>query len=265
MSFKKFESNIQSQFGEDGVIEEIFNIIGTTSKICVEFGAWDGIHFSNTWNLWRNEDWNAILIEGDTVKYQDLIKNTQSFPKVKPLNMYVTHEGKNSLDNIFSDLDVENSIDLLSIDIDSDDYYVFKSLIIYNPRLIIVEYNPTIPPHLEIIQKPGEYFGCSALSLFKLGFEKNYNLVHMTDTNMFFVKGNEFEKMGLQELKMEELFPTQHLTNIMTSYDGQAIINQVPVYMQNPISSIKSENKNLRKIKVDSSVNLFHIDITLKD
>ena len=62
MSLRKFEYNVKSQNGEDGVIEEIFNRIGTKNNICVEFGAWDGIQLSNTFNLWNNREWNAVLI-----------------------------------------------------------------------------------------------------------------------------------------------------------------------------------------------------------
>jgi hypothetical protein len=46
-----YEKNITSQFGEDGIIEEVLNRIGIENASCVEFGAWDGKHFSNTWQL----------------------------------------------------------------------------------------------------------------------------------------------------------------------------------------------------------------------
>ena len=67
--FLQYSNNITSQFGEDGIIKEIFNRIGTKYKICVELGAWDGKHFSNTWNLWFNNEWHAILIEADKNKF----------------------------------------------------------------------------------------------------------------------------------------------------------------------------------------------------
>ena len=55
--------NVFSQFGEDGIIARIFEIIGLQSKACIEFGAWDGFHMSNTANLWT-KGWKGVLIEG---------------------------------------------------------------------------------------------------------------------------------------------------------------------------------------------------------
>ena len=65
--------NIYSQNGEDGVISSILAQIGTNSPEncwCVEFGAWDGKHLSNTFAL-VERGWNAVYIEGDEIKFQD--------------------------------------------------------------------------------------------------------------------------------------------------------------------------------------------------
>ncbi len=67
-NLKQFEKNVKSQFGEDGVIMEIFNRIGHGNKFCVEFGAWDGEYLSNSYNLFNNNGWHALLIEADAEK-----------------------------------------------------------------------------------------------------------------------------------------------------------------------------------------------------
>ena len=73
----EFAANNYSQFGEDGIIQEIFKVIGTKSKLTVEFGAWDGFLYSNTAALWaRDTSWKAVLIEGDPERYEDLVRNT---------------------------------------------------------------------------------------------------------------------------------------------------------------------------------------------
>ena len=64
----RFGRKVHSQGAEDGVTEEIFRVIGTRSKWCVEFGAWDGVFLSNTCNLIRNHGWSAVLIEGDKTR-----------------------------------------------------------------------------------------------------------------------------------------------------------------------------------------------------
>jgi hypothetical protein len=224
MELKKFETNIKSQFGEDGIIKEIFNLIGTSNKICVEFGAWDGIHFSNTWTLWHNEGWEALLIEGDSEKYQTLIANTSAFSNVKPYMAYVMPDGPNSLDEIFKKYNYPVNIDLLSIDIDGDDYYIFDGLKNYCPRLIVIEYNPTIPPSVELIQQKGEYFGASALSILKLAHKKGYKLVHVTETNLFLVNNEDFDKLGKKEKPLADLFLNKHMASIVSSYDGKTFL-----------------------------------------
>ena len=72
--YEQYNYNIYSQNGEDGVIEELLNRLNITNGWVCEFGAWDGIHLSNTFNLIKNKSFNAVLIEGDKNKYIDLLK-----------------------------------------------------------------------------------------------------------------------------------------------------------------------------------------------
>ncbi|MEP7167925.1 MAG: FkbM family methyltransferase [Bacteroidota bacterium] len=252
--FKKFEKNIKSQFGEDGVIEEIFSRIKTENKTCVEFGAWDGEHMSNTWNLWHNHQWKAILIEGEKDRCDELKKYTKDY-NVNPINAFVAVEGKNSLDTILSKTDFPENIDLLSIDIDGDDYYIFQSLKKYKPRLILIEYNPTIPPHLEMVQAEGEYFGASALALVNLAHKKGYGLVHITVTNLIFVHQNDFEKLNINEPELSSIFPDELLVYVFTSYDGKPYLSKSLAYATTLTKLDELKNLNtIMKQKIKSAV-----------
>lgn len=230
MELKDFESNIQSQYGEDGVIEEIFNRIGNTNKYCVEFGSWDGVHLSNTWHLWHNLEWSALLIEGEKERFKVLKENTKNFQKVKIVNEFVGIQGKSSLESILAKSNAPEVIDLLSIDIDGDDYHVFSSLDRFKPRVVVIEYNPTIPPHLNVVQEPGEYFGASALAITELAHKKGYKLVHLTDTNLFFVLASDFIKMNMTEVVLEADFKYRNLTTVITSFDGNEFLSQKPPF-----------------------------------
>jgi hypothetical protein len=134
----KFKRTITSQNGEDGIIAEVFKRIGTENELCVEFGAWDGKHLSNTWNLWHNNGWKAILIEGGKSKFSELSKYVNEHHNVTASNTFVKIEGENSLDSILTRHSVPERFDLLSVDIDGDDYYIFKSLKKFTPRVSIV-------------------------------------------------------------------------------------------------------------------------------
>lgn len=47
----RFKNNIYSQNGEDGIIQYIFDKLNIKNGNFIEFGAWDGKHLSNTYNL----------------------------------------------------------------------------------------------------------------------------------------------------------------------------------------------------------------------
>lgn len=207
--------NVYSQFGEDGIIEKILKILGTSSKVCIEVGAWDGFYLSNTANLWANNGWKGMLIEADEEKYSSLVENVKQYD-CSCIKVFVSYEAPNTLENILEREGISDDIDLLSIDVDGDDYYVFESLKRLRPRLIACEYNPTIPIHINLRAEKGNYFGCSALSLVELAKRKNYRLVAMTDTNCLFVRSIDFKKFESYDVNLESIAPTKHLTYFIT-------------------------------------------------
>lgn len=225
-----FKNDITSQNGEDGIIKEIFNRIGTTTKLCIEFGAWDGKHLSNTWHLWNECQWSAILIEGNRQRYESLTESIKQFPSVRTIHAYVQPKGEQSLDTILANKSINPNIDLLSIDIDGDDYYIFEELKDYRPRCIIVEFNPTIPPEIDYVQPLGAYMGCSASALIRLAASKGYELATCTDTNCIFILQEEFSKLGINKVELRDVFPFQYITYVINSYDGSTFLNNTPNY-----------------------------------
>lgn len=230
ISLRGYENNITSQFGEDGLIEEIFIRIGIESRICVEFGAWDGKYLSNTWNLWHEKGWKAILIEGDENKAKLLRNNVRDFPEVHVHCAYISNERENSLDEVLKYFHVPNAIDLISIDVDGNEYHLLKAMKAYKPRLIIVEFNPTIPHYIEYVCIKDSRIGSSALSLYLLAKNMGYHLVACTQTNLFLVTTTDFIKMGMEEPSIADIMPTDNLTYIVSSYDGEMLLNREPQY-----------------------------------
>ena len=102
----------------------MFERIGTTSKICVEFSVWDGLFLSNAAFLWKHKDSYAYINKADSTKCLDLIENFENYPKVKAINPMIGLD-EHSLENILINNQLSiNSIDLLSIDIVSNDIYI---------------------------------------------------------------------------------------------------------------------------------------------
>jgi hypothetical protein len=224
MSLSDFKYNVYSQNGEDGIIEEIFNRLpkDKLDHWCVEFGAWDGVHLSNTCNLVRHSNYKAVLIEADKKRYKQLLSNFPSDNVIK-LNKWVNFEGEDSLDNTLSKTPLPKDFDFLSIDIDGVDYWVWESLRNFRPKVVCIEFNPTIPNMIEFTN-PRDFKikqGSSAKAIVELATEKGYKIVSITNTNLFFVENNLIQYIMDSEVSLEELNPAGNDPNIVFSgYDG---------------------------------------------
>ena len=137
------ERKVFSQFGEDGVIERIFEIIEPGQRFVVEFGAYDAIVHSNSRNLVVNHDWSALLIEGNQGRARRIAAHYPKNPKVKTLQEWV-YPG--NVEILFEENDVPMNLDLLVIDIDSNDYYVWRAIHEFRPKVVLLETNIAFPP-----------------------------------------------------------------------------------------------------------------------
>jgi len=83
-----YHKNIYSQNGEDGIVEELLKRLEIENGWICEFGAWDGIYLSNTFNL-TQKGFHSVFIESDKDKYQDLLTTVKKYPHIIPINKYV--------------------------------------------------------------------------------------------------------------------------------------------------------------------------------
>jgi len=142
--YSTYGKNIISQNGEDGVIEQLFSDLNITDGIVVEFGAWDGVYLSNIFNLWKNKGFNALLIEGDSNRANQLLDSLKDYDNTEAMNCFVDPKstGEYSLDNLLklSEFNITNdNLSLISMDTDGLDYEIFESLTEYRPKVIIIE------------------------------------------------------------------------------------------------------------------------------
>jgi hypothetical protein len=220
--YQDLQSNVFSQYGEDGILAEIFRRFGISSGYFVEFGAWDGIKYSNTYNLLKNGGWSGVYIEGDRERYADLLRNIPQSDVIK-ICEFVAVDGASSLDNILARHNVADNITLLSIDIDSDDYAVWEGVLRYSPTVVIVEYNPTIPLDVDYIQPRGATIGNSAKAIARLGASKGYELVAATLTNLIFVRNTAFQALKIEKTTLEELIEPDLRFRLFYGYDGSLV------------------------------------------
>ena len=140
-----------------------------------------------------------MFIEGDKDKYKDLLKTVETYPNIIPVNAFIEHNNtENSLDNILKTTTIPIDFDILSIDIDSYDYQVWKSLEIYKPKIVIIEINSSVKVNNEIhIHTPDKYQGTGFKPTYNLGIEKGYTFILHTG-NMFFIRNDLFNKLNIK-------------------------------------------------------------------
>lgn len=153
--FYPFLDNVYSQNGEDGVLEEILSRLELLDSRhegwCVEFGAWDGKHLSNTFNLVEKHDFSAIYIEADEERFRELLvtmEGSESHRKIVPLNAFVSSNPNDStsLDKLLRLTQVPQDFDVLSIDVDGRDLDIWETLNLYRPKVVVLEVNSSIFP-----------------------------------------------------------------------------------------------------------------------
>jgi hypothetical protein len=188
MNLLHYRDNVYSQFGEDGIIQEICSRLGIKTGWFVEFGAWDGRHLSNTYNLVAHKGWQGVFIECDPEKYRALLQTKAAFPdRLHTMCAMVGFEGDSRLDSLLAKTPIPPDFELLSIDIDSYDWQVWNALEHYRPKIVIIESNAAIPPGISQVHNPPASFGASFTALVSLGRSKGYQLVCHTG-NCFFIR-----------------------------------------------------------------------------
>jgi len=222
-----YKKDIFSQTGEDGIIEKIFKTLPVVDGWCVEFGAWDGVFLSNTANLIKNKAYSAVLIEGDFNKYVELKQNYINSKSVFPVNSFVGFSSDDNLDSILHEIPIPANFDLLSIDIDGNDYHVWKAISAYSPKVVVIEFNQTMPTEVRFVQEANlsVSHGSSLLSLVELGKEKGYELVSVLHCNAFFVKAEYFDLFEISNNSPVNLrCSLEDITYLFSGYDGKVII-----------------------------------------
>jgi hypothetical protein len=227
-----------SQTDEDGILLYVFSIIGTTNKQSVEVCAGNGIE-CNTANLIVHHGWHGLLVDGS----QNRIRLGQAFYRHNPstsvyppvlVQAWITRDNVNE---VISTNGFEGEIDLLSIDMDGVDYWIWQAIHVIKPRVVVVEYQDIIGPDrawtvpyrddFDAFEYPTtrgspNYCGASLPALVKLAREKGYRLVgcNRLGYNAFFIRDpigeRELPGIDLRECfkhprvlqDMRERFPT---------------------------------------------------------
>lgn len=191
----RFEFSVYSQAGEDGIIEEIFNRIGVENKRFVEIGIGNG-DVTNTAYL-LTKGWSGFWVEMNEKHFKRI---RDMFSCVIGKTLLVKHAAATAenVERLLGGAGLPTDFDLLSIDIDGNDFWIWNALETYKPRVVVIEYNAMYPPHIRWVMQcnpehrydGSRYHGASLRSLAELGVKKGYVLVacNFAGVSAFFVK-----------------------------------------------------------------------------
>lgn len=212
LDLRSYMSNRYSQCGEDGVLAEIIRRLDLEELWCCEFGAWDGRHASNTFNLVEQYQAQAVMIEGDPVKFQSLLQTSSAHAGIIPINAYVSPDvrHRNHIDNILAKTAIPRDFDVLSIDIDGDDLITWESLIYHTPKIVIIEINPRIEPgvmqrHHQVDYDPTHDTDLNSFSsTVAVGQAKGYDLICHTSCNLIFARQDLRNPLALDQRYIDD-------------------------------------------------------------
>ncbi|HET9102351.1 MAG TPA: hypothetical protein VFN55_03280 [Solirubrobacteraceae bacterium] len=188
------ELRVFSQNGEDGVLAEILGRIGVSERFFVEFGIESGRE-GNCVYLADVAGWRGLFMEGGDAFFAALQRKYAAQASVSTVKAMVTPA---NIEELLRAASVPAEPDILSIDVDGQDYWIWHAVQSFRPRVVVIEYNSALDPRRRLVQPNDplggwdgtDYFGASLGALAGLGRDKGYTLVHteLSGANAFFVR-----------------------------------------------------------------------------
>jgi hypothetical protein len=220
----RYGFKVYSQHDEDGIIQEIFRRIGATKRTFVEFGVETGIECNSVKLL--VEGWRGLWIESNAQACKNISSTFDAFLKDRRLTLKQSLATAENINTLIKSGDLDGEIDLLSIDIDFNDYWVWKAIQIVKPRVVVIEYNAGLRPPLSLTvpYQPNlagggtNFFGASLEALVRLGRTKGYRVVgcNISGSNAFFVREDLCADHFIEPATAEEHYePPRHFFSFL--------------------------------------------------
>ncbi len=220
-AFVAAEAKVFSQFNEDGILSCLFDRLGKGDQRFVEFGIGNGKE-CNTANLSIHHDWGGLLMDGNPVDVEKAQRFYGSRSELKPAQVVVKHAfiTAGNINDHLADHARGGATDLLSVDIDGSDLWVWRAITAVRPRVLVIEYNAVFGPErsVSVVDDPqfermkyhasGLYHGASLAALTKVSRDKGYILVGCEShgVNAFFVEQIAARNAGLVELNPAQAY-----------------------------------------------------------
>ena len=194
----RYGAKAYSQNDEDGILAEIFRRIGASGRTFIEIGSGAGLE-NNTVTLLL-QGWRGLWIDSDDATVRRAKTNFGTDIASSSLRVEHAFVTRDNVDDLLRKSSFGAEPDLLSIDLDGNDYHVWQAVQSISPRVVVVEYNASWFPPLSFAVtyqerfewKENTYFGASLKALELLAERKGYHLVGccFAGVNAFFVRAD---------------------------------------------------------------------------
>lgn len=240
------EFKVFSQFGDDGILQYLFAQLPAV-RTFIEFGVEDYTE-ANTRFLLLSGGWRGLILDGRPDL--DEVVTSQGLPMLYPLDVRSAFITAENINHLFQEAGYGGEVGLLSIDIDGNDYWVWKAITSISPQVIVVEYNAlfrmeqalTIPYNPSFVRQEAHpsclYFGASLKALVELGVEKGYTFVgcNSAGNNAYFVRCDldapflhPSVEAGYRPAQFRESRDAKGRMNLLSAAEHLAAIAHMPV------------------------------------
>ena len=253
--YNQFISNIQqaeykvfSQWGDDGIIQFLIDYIEIKEDTFIEFGV-ENYTEANTRFLLINNNWKGMIIDGSKENI-DSVKQDKIYWRydLTAIHAFVTEKNINQL---LKENNFIGEIGILHIDIDGNDYWIWKTISVIDPIIVIMEYNSvfgdektwTIPYQDDFSRNKAHYsnlyYGSSLLALCDLATEKGYSFIgsNSNGNNAYFVRTDRMKKLkelnakkGFVNSKIRESRNENGFLSFLSAHQRLAEIKGLPIY-----------------------------------
>lgn len=242
------EFKVFSQFGDDGIIQFLANYLDFKSKTFVEFGVED-YKESNTRFLLQNNNWSGFVMDGTA----DNVAHIATSANFANHDLYVTHAfvTAENINELLLQKGFTGDIGIFHIDIDGNDYWIWKAITVAKPIVMIVEFNSVfgyqhpwvVPYKTDFFRRDAHYSwlysGCSIAALCHLAAEKGYSFIgcNSAGNNAYFVRNDKLKELkpltpqqGYVESRFRESRNEHGEMTFLSGTQRLALLNGLPIF-----------------------------------
>jgi len=243
------EFKVFSQWGDDGIIQWLVNSLDFPNKTFIEFGV-ANYRESNTRFLMMNNNWSGLVMDGSKTNVAQII-NSEYFWKYT-LSAKAAFIDVENINNLLSSSGLSKEVGILHIDLDGNDYWVWKEIDAISPIVVILEYNSvfgvdraiTTPYEKTFFRTSAHYsnlyWGASLRAFYQLSIEKGYAFIgcNSAGVNAYFVRKDKLN-INVREMPLESGYilsmfrdsrDREGKLNYLTEGDRIEAIRGMPVY-----------------------------------